>query len=270
MSYAARLAASRADRALCLAAVLAWACSPLPPGARGESAAHRAPGADTADALPTGATLLERAASQRRRVGPLVATFNARIRRREGWFAAASLTGVVAVQPPDRLRVRLFLPAGPTAQDLTVAGDRYRLVLPLEGREETGVTCSPYAAGCDAGNPGLLLAWLFTHAPSCATHGCTVERHRDAYEVISALTPAERLVATVSVADGDPTMLAEEIQRDGQARIRIAYSDHRLVAGVRTPYHIEFSDAGSGIRIALEIATYRQNPGLPAETFRIN
>jgi hypothetical protein len=74
----------------------------------------------------------------------------------------------------------------------------------------------------------------------------------------------------MSVADGDPTVLAEEIQRDGRPRIRIEYSDHRLVAGVRTPHRIDFSDEGSGIRIALDIATYRQNHALPAETFRID
>jgi hypothetical protein len=220
--------------------------------------------------LPSGAALLEQAASQRRRVGPLVATFDARIQRRESWLAATSLAGVLAVVPPDHLRVRLFLPAGPAAQDLTVAGERYRLVLPLEGREERGATCSPYEPGCDTGNPGLLLAWLFTHEPSCAAERCTVKRHRDRYEVTSALAPGRRLVAIVSIAEGNPTMVAEEIQRNGHPSIRIEYSDHRLVAGVRTPYRIQFADEGRGIRIALDINTYRPSPALPADTFEVN
>jgi hypothetical protein len=245
---------------------LLWGCGAL--GARHTPSATMDPGARAG--LPSGATLLERAASQRRRVGPLVARFNARMQRSGTWFAGASLTGVVAVDPPDRLRVRLFLPAGPTAQDLTVAGNRYRLLLPLEGREEQGATCSPYDAGCDAANPGLLLAWLFTHEPSCAAHGCTVERHRDGYEVTASLAPEQRLVATMSIAHGEPTMVAEEIQRNGQPSIRVEYSDHRLVAGVRTPYRIEFSDEASGIRIALDVETYRTNPALPPETFRID
>lgn len=255
MSRVAR-PASATCLALFLAVVLACGCG-------GPSTRLRAD-------LPTGATLLERAVSQRRRVGPLVATFNARIQQRDAWLAATSLTGVLAVQPPDHLRVRLFLPAGPTAQDLTVAGDRYRLVLPLEGREEQGAACSPYDPDCTVANPGLLLAWLFTHEPSCPADRCTVERHRDRYEVTSALAPGQRLVATVSVDEGDPTMVAEEIQRNGHASIRIEYSDHRLVAGVRTPYRIQFSDESSGIRIVLDINTYRPSASLPAETFQIN
>jgi hypothetical protein len=253
-------------RALCLWIALLWGCGAL--DARHTSS--RTTGPDGRAVLPNGAALLEHAAAQRRRVGPLVARFNARIQRRDTWIGGASLTGVVAVEPPDRLRVRLFLPAGPTAQDLTVAGDRYRLLLPLEGREEQGVACSPYDAGCDAANPGLLLAWLFTHEPSCTAHGCTVKRHRDGYEVTASLAPEQRLVATMSMTDGEPTMVAEEIQRTGRPSIRVEYSDHRPVAGVRTPYRIEFSDEGSGIRIALDVEAYRTNPALPPETFRIN
>jgi len=247
--------ASRAYGALCVAALLSCGCGARP--------------ARPGD-LPSGAALLERAVSQRRRVGPLVATFNARIKRSDAWFAATSLTGVLAVQPPDHLRVRLFLPAGPTAQDLTVAGDRYRLLLPLEGREEQGAACSPVDSGCDTANPGLLLAWLFTHEPSCADDDCTVARYRDRYEVSAPLAAGQLLVTTVTVAAGDATMIAEEILRDGHPDIRIEYSDHRLVAGVPTPYRIEFSDERNGVRIALGINTYRPSPPLPATTFAID
>jgi hypothetical protein len=216
---------------------------------------------------PLAQALLEQTIARRRNFGPFVATFTARVRRRPAWFAAVTFSGVLAVAPPGRLRAQLLIPAGLTAQDLTVSDGRYRLRLPLQDRTERGTTCAPYDADCEQTNPGLMLAWLFTHERSCRDAPCTTSGDGPRYQIAMRVGPGLGFDATVVLEDGEPIVVAEEIRRDEAAWIRVEYADHRAVDGLTVPHRIRLADARTGVEIALDMHSYRRAPTLPEETF---
>jgi hypothetical protein len=222
------------------------------------------------DPLPSGATLLARVRTDRERLGTLVATFSAHVSRRRGLLGSTTLTGALAMEPPDRFRVRLVLPGGLTVHDLTVVGDRYRLDLPLEARTERGILCFDPAPHCpgDPG-PGLMLAWLFTHDPARGAGASTVTGRREQFVVSIPVTADGRLRRAVVIARDDFRLLAEEAYRGEDRWVRVDYGAHRLVAGIPVPHSVELTDERGGTRITLEIAKYRPHATLPGDAFRL-
>ena len=66
--------------------------------------------------------------------------------------------GAIAVRPPDALRLQLVGPAGATALDVWIAGDRDRLAVPALDRVERGD-----GAPARPGRPVAFLRWWMLH-----------------------------------------------------------------------------------------------------------
>jgi hypothetical protein len=219
----------------------------------------------------SGAEILERLAADRSRVGPLTATFDARLRRSGAWFTTGAVTGVLAMQPPDRFRVKLFLPGGFTVQDLTMAGDDYRLMLPLEGHVRRGRMCIGLGGECADAGPGLALAWIFTRDLTAGAATSTVAVQGDRYAVVSSLGPQSDLQARLAVSRADFRLLKEEILEGGDPWLRAEFDDYRPIAevGADVPHRVRVADERNGLRIDLSIRTYSFKRTLPEEMFRL-
>jgi hypothetical protein len=218
---------------------------------------------------PSGGDLVRYVVSERIRLGPVTATFSGRMKRRPGWFPSASVTGVLAMHPPDRFRIKLFLPAGLTAQDLTMVGRRYRLVRPLEDRDEGGAVCFATTPECNTATPGIALAWLFTHDLQAHADASIVTTHGDHYIVSTELDRAQDLQAVLTLAREDRRLLTEEMFLAGQRWARVDFSEHRPVGGVLAPHRIRIADDRAGVSVVLDVDGYRQRADLPAELFRL-
>jgi hypothetical protein len=219
----------------------------------------------------SGAEVLERLATDRARVGPLTATFDARLRRPGAWLTTGAVTGVLAMQPPDRFRVKLFLPGGLTMQDLTMIGDDYRLILPLEGQVRRGRICVGPSEKCDDAGPGLALAWIFTRDLTAGAATSTVAVQGDRYVVVTSLRPQNDLQARLAVSRADFRLLKEEMFEGSDPWLRAEFDDYRPSAdgGVDVPHRVRVADDRNGLRIDLDIRKYTFKRALPEEMFRV-
>lgn len=217
------------------------------------------------------ASLLQQLAAERERVGPLTATFDATLKRSGPWFNTGSVSGVLALQPPDRFRIKLFLPGGLTVQDLTLVGDSYRLVLPLEGRERRGQMCFGSAAECEDAGPGLVLGWIFTRDVAAHAATSTVVTSGDRRIIATGLVPAHDLHARLTVARDELRVLREELFQGGQLWLRAEFDDYRLAGGrtgsVALPYSVRVADERNKFRIDLRIRSYALKDGFPDGLF---
>jgi hypothetical protein len=221
--------------------------------------------------IGSGAEILERLATDRARVGPLTATFDARLRRPGAWFTTGAVSGVLAMQPPDRFRVKLFLPGGLTVQDLTMVGDDYRLILPLEGQIRHGRICVGPSGKCEDAGPGLALAWIFTRDLTVGAATSTVAVQGDRYVVVTSLRPQNDLRARLAVSRAGFRLLKEEMFEGSDPWLRAEFDDYRPIAnvGVDVPHRVRVADDRNGLRIDLDIRKYSFKRALPQEMFRV-
>jgi hypothetical protein len=221
-----------------------------------------------------GADLLVRLAAQRARVGPITATFDARLQRSGGWFTTGSVTGVLALQAPDRFRVRLFLPGGLTIQDLTMVGDDYRLALPLEAQERRGRMCFGSAAECEDVGPGLALGWIFTRDLGAHAATSTVATYDDRYVISTRVLASHDVAARLTVLREGFRLVREEMLQAGTLWMRADFDDYRPLTvetggDIDVPYRIRVADKRNNLSIELQVRKYAVKDGFPEQVFRM-
>lgn len=190
-------------------------------------------------------------------VSSLRATFTARVHRDE---SSQRASGVLLVQKPDRVRLRLSSPLGFTILDYTSNGGSDRLWLASEDRTLSGDELTSTASfSPDA------VRWIFLRGDRFG-EDC---RERDAAEWIVVecgdRSGARRYRGYVQ---RDSRLLLREVILDGgEPRLTVAYADHRSIAGIRMPYSIEWIETKLATRVSIDIDRYEVNPELPVRLF---
>lgn len=190
-------------------------------------------------------------------VSSLRATFTARVHRGDSNQRA---NGVLLVQKPDRVRLRLSSPLGFTILDYTSNGGSDRLWLASEDRTLSGdELTSTTSFSPDA------VRWIFLRGDRFG-EDC---RERDAPEwIIVECGDQSGAPRYRGYVQRDSRLLLREVILDGdEPRLTVVYADYRPTAGVRVPYSIEWTETKLSTRVTIDIDSYEVNPELPVRLF---
>jgi hypothetical protein len=228
--------------ALALLALLAGACLRLPP---------RAPQPTRASASQ--ATLLAALAERERGTDGLRLSMQVRV---SGAAATTFLPSpaYLAVDQPDRIRLQVLSAFGVTVLDLTIAGPRYELVMPLRNRRAEGRV--DLAALADAGDPGpdrmiLALALLFRH--KIDPLACALTPEADV-----RCTMEGGVIARTTVDDALRPVREEYARADGSALVTATFADYDADGPQALPGHITIADPASGTTLSARVLRARR------------
>ncbi len=168
--------------------------------------------------------------------------------------------GVLLVKKPDRFRMRLMLPLGPTVFDYVSWGTRAQITLPLshEGGAAPPPGFAPFSQD-DLGQAFLRGAHAFpgTCLPSRDADGVAVVCRDDAGVVLRRLDIDPR----------DGTIRDETSFEAGAPRMILLYSDYRPADGTYLPLHIVMRYPQRELSVMIGISGYEVNPRLADALF---
>ncbi len=189
-------------------------------------------------------------------VQALRARFSARVDR-AGEVQRAD--GVLLVKKPDRFRLRLLLPFGPTVFDYTSADDHDRMELPLEGKGFSDAEIAEHAPFSPA---DLRAVFLGTDGGlRCTAQGGVAETIVDCRDHAGALarlirvqTATRHVGQEVHFVGGEPDLIMQ-------------FDDYRQVASVDLPFQISLTYPEKKVRLEITVRSYDVNPILADELF---
>lgn len=204
-----------------------------------------------------GADSLETLRARERATRTLTASFRVTVEKPDG--ASETSRGALVVARPDRLRLQIFSLGVLTVYDFTVAGDRFRVRLPLEGVDRRGRFSD--VAPADRALLRFDLRPLFLGAD---LDGARAEEHGDRV-VVS--TPERRL----ELAKDTGRVLEEIVFTGGEGtapRLEARYDDYRPVGGVELPHRIAVEYPREHVRLTIEVSSYTRDEPVDDGLFR--
>jgi hypothetical protein len=172
-----------------------------------------------------------------------------------------SADGVLLVKKPDRVRLRLMLPFGPTVFDYVSWGEHTQVTLPLQGM--TGAKAPPAVALFSRED----VAETFLRGPQAFPGTCVPSRERD--EVAVLCHDAQGVLLRRLDIDPFNGAIREEISYEaGARRMVLRYSDYRPVDGVDMPYHVAMIYPQRNLSVDIRIERYELNPTLADTLFQ--
>ena len=167
--------------------------------------------------------------------------------------------GVLLVKKPDRFRLRLLLPFGPTVFDYTSWDDHDRMQLPLEGKDFSDAEIADHAPFSPA---DLRVVFLGTDGGlQCSAQGGPAETVVDCRD-------REGAVARLIHVDTATRRVAQEVHFvAGQPRLIMQFDDYRQVESVDLPFQISLTYPEKNVRLEITVRSYEVNPTLADELF---
>jgi hypothetical protein len=159
----------------------------------------------------------------------------------------------LAIDQPDRIRLQVLSTFGVTVLDLTIAGPRYELVMPLrdrraEGRVDLAALADPNDAGPD--RMILALALLF---------------RRKIDPAVCVATPADvrctmegGVIAHTTVDDALRPVREEYARPDGSALVSATFADYDGDGPQALPGRITIEDPASGTTLSARVLRARR------------
>lgn len=189
-------------------------------------------------------------------VQTLRARFSARVDR-DGEVRRAD--GVLLVKKPDRFRLRLLLPFGPTVFDYTSWDNHDRMQLPLEGKQFSDAEIADHAPFSPA---DLRAVFLGTDGGlQCSAQGGAVEtivecrdREGAVARLIRVQTATRRVAQEVHFVAGQPALIMQ-------------FDDYRQVESADLPFLISLMYPEKHVHLEITVRSYEVNPTLADELF---
>jgi hypothetical protein len=189
-------------------------------------------------------------------VSSLRATFTARMSRGD---ASQSARGVLLVQRPDRVRLRISSPLGLTILDYTSDRGSDRLWLASESRTLSG----DELASATSFSPETV-RWIFLRGES---DGRCTENEMEQWIVVECGDESGAPRYRGYVQPDLRLLRREELLEAGRPRLTVEYAEHRATAGVRLPYSIVWTEAAPETRVVIDIDAYEVNVDLSPALF---
>jgi hypothetical protein len=187
----------------------------------------------------------------------LTATFRVTVEKPDG--SSETSRGALVVARPDRLRLQIFSLGVLTVYDFTVAGDRFRVRLPLEGVDRRG-----RFADVGPADRRLLRFDLRPLFLGGELGGARVEEQGGRV----VLSTAER---RVEIGKADARVLEEIVFARGEGaagRLEARYDDYRAVRGVELPHRIVVEYPRERVRLTIEVSSYTRDEPADDALFR--
>jgi outer membrane lipoprotein-sorting protein len=234
----------------CLRAI-ALVCGALIAACRGHVAAPVAPGTGLSPDAVYAA--VRRQESQ---VRALRSRFSARVSR-AGEVRRAD--GVLLVKKPDRFRLRLLLPFGPTVFDYTSWDAHDRMQLPLEGKQFNDAEIAGHAPFSPA---DLRAVFLGTDGRlECSAQGGATET------IVECRDPAGAVTRLIRVQTATRRVAQEVHLVADQPELIMQFDDYRQVDSVDLPFQISLTYPQKNVRLEITVRSYDVNPTLADELF---
>ncbi len=169
---------------------------------------------------------------------------------------AARLTSpaYLAIEDPEHLRLQVLSPFGVTVLDLTTAGDRFTLTLPLANeRREGRIDLEALTSGSVAEDERMIVALAVLFRPKMSPERC-----RMAGPFAVRCPVADDLAATVTV---DPTLrpIREEYHTQGGRTLFVAeLADYPDAGRTTLPGRITISDGRDGPALVIRVIRARR------------
>ena len=169
--------------------------------------------------------------------------------------------GVLLVKKPDRFRMRLMLPFGPTIFDYLSWGERTQLSLPLRG-------------GNDDRPPNELapfsredLGQAFLRGPAAFPGTCVPARDSRTDVVVSCRDDDGSLLRQLRISDDRAIIRDETSFEAGAPRMVLRFSDYRPIDDLELPFQITMLYPGRQLSVDIAINKYEVNPTLADALF---
>ena len=193
---------------------------------------------------------------QEAQVRALRSRFSARVNR-AGEVRRAE--GVLLVKKPDRFRLRLLLPFGPTVFDYTSWDDHDRMQLPLEGKQFSDAEIADHAPFSPA---DLRSVFLGTDGGlQCSAQGGAVETTVECRDREGAVARLLRVQTATRRVGQEVHFVA------GQPELIMQFDDYRHVESVDLPFQISLTYPQKNVRLDITVQGYEVNPALADELF---
>lgn len=189
-------------------------------------------------------------------VQTLRARFSARVDR-AGEVRRAD--GVLLVKKPDRFRLRLLLPFGPTVFDYTSWDSHDHMELPLEGKQFSDAEIGAHAPFSPA---DMREVFLGVHGgPQCRAQSGSAEtvvecrdREGTLARLIRIQTATRRIGQEVRFVAGLPELIMQ-------------FDDYRRVESVDLPFKIDLAYPEKNVHLEITVRSYEVNPNLADNLF---
>ena len=241
---AARLQTGRFCVTLCALALMVAGCArqrgPLPP----------TPAAD-----PT--ALLAQVRANEERIGSLRARFTANT---SAGGEERRTDGVLLVKKPNRFRMRLMLPFGPTIFDYVSWGERSQLTLPLQGSDSS----APPPGVAPFSRADVDEAFL---RGSHAFPGTCMPRRDSGAVVVLCRDAGGALLRRLNLDPNTGTIGDETSFEGGVPRMVLRYGDYRAVGDQYMPFHVTMIYPQRDLSVDITISSYELNPQLSDALF---
>ncbi len=191
-----------------------------------------------------------------------------RIRTLRARFTAVTQTGnaqhrvdgVLLVKKPDRFRMRLMLPFGPTVFDYVSWGERTQVTLPLQ--RMSGAAPPPAFAPFSQEDLGeAFLRGTYAFPGTCAP-----TREADAVAVVCR-DQSGGLLRRLDLDPSNATIRDESSFEAGAPRMVLVYGDYRPAADAYLPFHIVMSYPQRDLSVVISISGYDVNTSLADALF---
>lgn len=160
--------------------------------------------------------------------------------------------GVLLVKKPDRFRMRLMIPLGPTVFDYVSWGEHTQLTLPLQGG---GSAQAPEAMTLFSRAD---LDEAFLRGPHAYPGTCVPSR--DAADVIVLCRDSGGALLRRLDLDPNSGTIREETSFEGSApRMVLRYSDYRSVDDQYMPFHVRMIYPARDLAVDISISGYELN-----------
>jgi len=167
--------------------------------------------------------------------------------------------GVLLVKKPDRFRLRLLAPFGPTVFDYTSWDDHDRMQLPLEGKQFNDAEIADHAPFSPA---DLRVVFLGTDG------GLQCRAQGGAAETVVDCRDHEGAVARLIHVQTATRRVAQEVHfAAGQPRLIMRFDDYRHVDSVDLPFQISLTYPEKNVHLEITVRSYEVNPTLADELF---
>ncbi len=172
-----------------------------------------------------------------------------------------SAEGVLLVKKPDRFRMRLMLPFGPTIFDYVSWGERTQVTLPLQGISGAAppAALAPFSRE-DLGQAFLRGAHAFPGT-------CVPRRETDAV-VVLCRDPGGTLLRRVDIDPNAGTIRNETSFEAGRPRMVLRYGDYRSIDAAPLPFHVAMVYPERNLSVDIAISKYDVNPKLSDDLFQ--
>jgi hypothetical protein len=168
--------------------------------------------------------------------------------------ALPSVPAFLAVERPDHLRLQVLSLFGSTVLDLEIAGDRFRLRMPLSGTVRRGrIDAAAFARRGSADDERMILALALLFRAKAGAGLCTARGSRDVH-----CTLAEEVRAVVHL-DGAGRPVEERIVHgDGRPLLTATYADYDGTGPAAYPRAIVLRDLEADAAMRIRVVRVRR------------